>query len=181
MSADQAVWTQSVTHKEVVRFLANQGLTVAEANDSWQFARNHVQAVVHEGSRTGVEDVRYAALLAQIKAEVKVRGKPSGLRREEHNRLVCFRGSMGYQKGVVPVFDFSEKLSALGVQSQPVQKPLFPPKAHLSPTAHLPPTSRPLPAHLRQGPLRKGNKAKREDRKYRGQAGSLYDEMGKMR
>ncbi|KAJ7770709.1 hypothetical protein B0H16DRAFT_1715361 [Mycena metata] len=165
-SADQAAWTQSVTDDEVVQFLANQGLTVAEADDSWQFAWHHVQAIVHERSRTGVgrpDDVRYAALLAQIEAEVKVRGKPPGLRREEDDRLGCFPGLMGYQKGVVPVFDFTEKLLALGVQSQPVQKP------------PLPPTARPPPARLRQGGSRNGEKAEREASRYRGQAGRSYE------
>ncbi|KAJ7688506.1 hypothetical protein B0H16DRAFT_1487367 [Mycena metata] len=165
-SADQAAWTESVTDDEVVRFLANQGLTVAEADDSWQFAWHHVQAIVHEGSRTGVgrpDDVRYAALLAQIEAEVKVRGKPPGLRLEEDDRLSCFPGLMGYQKGVVPVFDFTEKLSALGVQSQAVQKP------------PLPPTARQPPARLRQGVSRNGERAEREASRYRGPVGRSYE------
>ncbi|KAJ7751076.1 hypothetical protein B0H16DRAFT_839035 [Mycena metata] len=169
-STNPAAWTQSATDDEVVRFLANQGLTIAEADDSWQFARNYVQAMVHEGAaRTGggrPEDVQYAGLLARVEAEVKVHGMPPGLRREADDRLVCFRGLMGYQEGVVPVFDFTEKLSALGVGSPPSQPVPKPP----SPRVASPP-----PARLPQGPSRNGETVEREDRKYQGRAGRSYE------
>ncbi|KAJ7738631.1 hypothetical protein B0H16DRAFT_1570311 [Mycena metata] len=80
---------EAETPDAVARFLASRGVTIAEADDAWQFIVN----LVREGAKKNRED--YLSLLREIQNKVEVVGKPVGLRTREQDQLASFDALMG--------------------------------------------------------------------------------------
>ncbi|KAJ7031789.1 hypothetical protein C8F04DRAFT_1185710 [Mycena alexandri] len=93
LSSTSEVWPAG-TDEEATRFMASQGLTIDEANDSWQFCLNYLQAEAKTPSK-GFDDNDLSTMLEEIHKEIGIRGQPPGFKPREQDQLRCFLPLMG--------------------------------------------------------------------------------------